>query len=1061
MVAFSGDNLREALQADSLAKLIELDHEAAPTQYSDPTDGTLEDILDSYAWTAIQQMAQARNLVFRKKGQTVRDLTQLYYDENKVKAALAKLSPPALGALAYLAQPQYHGLINRDVLDSIFRPRQDAEKDMAVGAELVGRGLAFFVQENVEGLVFEGYQKHDLNAPGFFGGSVMIFVANSILEIAQASYHLEDYLTLTLLTQYVGVTPKVPLEPNFEDFIADILALSRYIEQNKTRVLQSGALGKRDYVKLNELLRVKEDLSKTSKLSETGRLNLLWNIALELGLLIAKPDAVVQASDTAMQFYELARYQQLRLMLVAWANINLNDFLRVPTLNFFTTSPHNSDIPTQSALVKARAFLLTLLEDSLKKSQLPGDWVDFDSLLTLVHESNQEFLISRTRPTPTYYSYGYSSYNGGYANNKKPIYNGFDSALKRGEKNKAGYYTPASLSMDTDWNLVEGEYLAQVFREGLAWLGAANLGTDARNRPIAFQLTELGRAALLNRPSLLEQEEAQQAAQIAAAAPPELTRPLLVQPNFDLMVLAPFQNLALLRQIDRFADQTSQGDVAMYHLSKDTILRGFRNGLDGPQILQILNNNSRVPVAQNIQMSIQGWNTEFERVVMRPVSNLLEVPDPTLLDKVCDNPTYAEYIEKRLGPTFALLKGDVGQFDSLLQDLLPVDPAANIKSIVKRKMSPLILDYNSLQPGSVKPNGAKGLQIKPGYADPYLLYRLGQFADLEEWQSKNQSASFVLSAPAAKRGLDFGLNYEAVRRFLMNVVGVTGAVSPAMNLALKGWFGFYQNEAVQGERAITLQAAAGLLNDIAAVPEFNGSLLARPTPTTILVRESGFGRLQARLQEWGLRVLAPELSNVQSSETVADEIAAAQDAGRKIISFNGNGPGFDTDETAPDAPIFNFDAEIDPSPEFMNILATLLENDFKNEDDELSSRRRSKNKGKPQAEAKVWVGPAFDEQAVFNIGVKGLHADSQQERQAAVNLLSSLGIMAARQIVPLLYDPEPKVRYNACIVLAATGDAESLAHLKLVENDLSRTQSGSVGQAAQNAIRTIQRRLAL
>lgn len=1059
MVAFSGDKLSEALQADSLAKLIELDPAATPIQYSDPTDGTLEDILDGYAWTAIQQMAQARNIVFRKKGQTVRDLTQLYYDERTVKVALAKLSPLALGALAYLAQPQYHGLVNRDVLDSIFRPLQDTEKALAVGAELVGRGLAFFVQENVAGLVYEGYQKHDLNAPGFYGGSILIFVANSILEIAQANYQLENYLTLTPLTQYVGDAPKVPIEPSFEDFMADILTLSRYIEQNKTRVLQSGALGKRDYVKLNELLRVKEDLSKTSKLSETGRPNLVWNIAIELGLLIAKPDAIVQASDTAMQFYELARYQQLRLMLVAWANVNVNDFLRLPTLNFFTTSSNNSDIPTHSALVKARAFLLTLLENNLKKGQLRSEWVDFNSLLTLVRESNLEFLISRTRPIPTYYSYGYNGYGQSYSNNRKPSYNGFDSALKRGEKNKAGYYTPASLNMDTDWNLVEGEYLAQVFREGLAWLGAAALGTDARNRPVAFQLTELGRAALLNQPSLREQEEAHQAAQIAAAAPPELTRPLLVQPNFDLMVLAPFQNLALLRQIDRFADQTSQGDVAMYHLSKDTILRGFRNGLDGPQILQILNNNSRVPVAQNIQMSIQGWNTEFERVIMRPVSNLLEVPDSSLLDKVCNNPIYAAYIEKRLGPTFALLKGDVGQFDSLLQDLLPVDPNTNIKSIVKRKMTPLILDYNSLQPGSVKPTGANGLHIKPGYADPYLLYRLGQFADVGEWQPKNQNASFTLSAQAAQRGLAFGLNYEAVRRFLMNVVGVTGAVSPAMNLALKGWFGFYQNESVRGERAVTLQAAANLLNDIAAIPEFNGFLLARPTLTTILVRENNFVRLQERLQEWGLRVIAPELSNPQPSDAEVGELEAAQDNGHKIISFNG--PDFDTNQPEPDVPFLSFDSETEPSPEFIDVLTALLNDDFKNENDELSSRRRSKNKGKLQMEAEVLGNPVFDEETLMDSGIKNLHADSRQARQAAVNLLSSLGVMAARQMVPLLYDPEPKVRYNACIVLAATGDAESLAHLKLVENDLSRTQSGSVGQAAQYAIRIIQNRLAL
>ena len=92
------------------------------------------------------------------------------------------------------------------------------------------------------------------------------------------------------------------------------------------------------------------------------------------------------------------------------------------------------------------------------------------------------------------------------------------------------------------------QYLAEILREPLCWMGATEIGYDTRNRPVEFQLTELGQAALLNQVSDREKQEAAQAQQYSAIAP-ELSKPILVQPNFELMVLAPLQNLALIRQI--------------------------------------------------------------------------------------------------------------------------------------------------------------------------------------------------------------------------------------------------------------------------------------------------------------------------------------------------------------------------------------------------------------------------------------------------------------------------------------------------------------------------------
>ena len=145
------------------------------------------------------------------------------------------------------------------------------------------------------------------------------------------------------------------------------------------------------------------------------------------------------------------------------------------------------------------------------------------------------------------------------------------------------------------------------------------------------------------------------------------------------------------------------------------------------------------------------------------------------------HPNYSSYIEKRLGPTFALIKGDVAEFDKLLQLLI------SQSSDSKRKVQPLYFDYNTLQSGTVKPVEADQLQVKEGFGNPYLLYRLGQFADLVDWQPENQSAEFRLTAESGKRAQNISLNYEQVRRFLVSVTGVFNRLSPSMELRLKGW----------------------------------------------------------------------------------------------------------------------------------------------------------------------------------------------------------------------------------------------------------------------------------
>ena len=398
-----------------------------------------------------------------------------------------------------------------------------------------------------------------------------------------------------------------------------------------------------------------------------------------------------------------------------------------------------------------------MLENFQKQGSLPGkQWFDFNHLLGLIQNEEPDFLLQRRMPQNNYY------YNYHYETNYYGIdyYSGFDSKLKLGENTKNSYYmrNPA-LKRSEDWALVEGEWVALLFQEALAWLGLAELGMSGQGRPIAFRFTELGAAVLANQPTEAELSAAEQTRQLAAVSP-DMTKALLVQPNFDVMILAPLQHQLLLRQVDHFANQSSLGDVAMYRITKESVFRGMRSGLLGSDVFQVLNEIAayRSPPISLLQSAIgppssSGWY--FMRTLI-----CSKHPLPEMLDRLMAHPDALKLIGERLGPTFATIKGDPARLDNLLQQIQrEVSPALNSR---QKEALPIFLDYSELQPGALSVEGDRTLKIAAHTGNPYLYYLLGQFADLVSWDAPKMSGEFRLSFEGGRRGQRVGLTYEEV-----------------------------------------------------------------------------------------------------------------------------------------------------------------------------------------------------------------------------------------------------------------------------------------------------------
>ena len=825
----------------------------------------LNRVLDYYTTSAVSQMALVRGIPThgRNKKELTNELARRFYQPDSIKRILDHLSPEARDGLYRIKRAG--GVISLVNWRTQMQARYDKARTEGALATLVAGTLALYGQFNYynHGLLeFKTSVRQELvklakeERYGYSQEGNMLWSYPQVLDLVQPTSESQN----SGLGAYLALAaPKIKTTAGFESLLADVIAFLRYIEQNRVKVLQSGDIGKRDFVKLNELMTVKEPrkLADIKKLDETGRLNFVWNLLLECQMVsvVSTPqgDTIAQIKpDHSDEFYALPRYRQARLLTGAWVRSNFNDFKQIPSLKFEGGLPTGlSDVPDRQRLTYARAQVMSRLEKYVRQNRLPTDqWRDFKLFVTGFRDTDPEFLVPRRydqNPAHTYY--GYESYYGA------TYYNGFTSTLKTPQKLKSGYrmIDGQALELEKDWELVEGEWLVELFAEPLAWLGMAELGLDANERPAAFRLTALGEAVLVNRPT--EDEQAQQAQlQQLNAADPNLTKALLVQPNFDLMVLAPLQNMTLLRQIDRFADQTSLGDVAMYRISKDSALRGLRSGLSGNDLLQILDTNSRVPVAQNVAASIGDWSIEFERLILHENTSVLETPTTELLDRLLMSPQASQLIAKRLGPTFALIKGDVAKLNGLIGQL-----QGNFK------MSPSIMKYDAIKPGSVEAEGESLLRVKGPEGNPYLYYRLGQFADLVEWNAAQRSAVFRLSAQAGQRAQALGLTYDQVSGFLQQRLPQESKgrlrrpipLSAQMRLALRGWLGYYG--AAMANRAILLRVTQrSQLDDIFELAEFGPALLDRSTARTALVRESHFPALLERLTALGMPISAPE-----------------------------------------------------------------------------------------------------------------------------------------------------------------------------------------------------------
>jgi Helicase conserved C-terminal domain len=226
----------------------------------------------------------------------------------------------------------------------------------------------------------------------------------------------------------------------------------------------------------------------------------------------------------------------------------------------------------------------------------------------------------------------------------------------------AGYRNAKTIL--TKWFSVDGEILVGMLSSSLYEMGIVALGYDqlqpAQNgshpsNPVAFMVTELGAAALT-----AKSETKRVAAESAAAYTPsanghEPKRPLIVQPNFELMLLQP--DMPTLYRLLPFAQLMQVGMVSRLTLTKTSLLRGLEQGRNIEQIMKTLTESSQKELPQNVVYTLNDWARTYKEVNISQVF-LVETPSESMGDDLATRDKLQNYGLRRLGPCAFVTSND-------------------------------------------------------------------------------------------------------------------------------------------------------------------------------------------------------------------------------------------------------------------------------------------------------------------------------------------------------------------------------------------------------------------
>jgi hypothetical protein len=101
-------------------------------------------------------------------------------------------------------------------------------------------------------------------------------------------------------------------------------------------------------------------------------------------------------------------------------------------------------------------------------------------------------------------------------------------------------------------------------------------------------------------------------------------KPILVQPNYDVLVLRDGLTPSLLAEISSIGEWQSLGSACVMRLTEQSVYRGLELGREGEQVLQFLSRHSARELPDNVVASIRSWSRKRDRILVYSDATVVE-----------------------------------------------------------------------------------------------------------------------------------------------------------------------------------------------------------------------------------------------------------------------------------------------------------------------------------------------------------------------------------------------------------------------------------------------------
>ncbi len=533
------------------------------------------------------------------------------------------------------------------------------------------------------------------------------------------------------------------------------------ITREGLQIVSSGLLSRSALRLVVGQLSPKSSLEQIRAENEVPHLLFIRLLMLKLGLLYNRRGALYAAP--AEDFFSLPLLERARRCYRLWLETPFwNELCYLPDV-IVRPLPNPLDSAHEEVIRSRQAIAERVL------SEQPGAWCEFPAFIARTKLYIPYLLFPRQ----------YGSRADRYSIGSNPY--GYDFRLRRGW-----------LTHREGWHMVEGGFIRAVVGGPLHWLGLVE--TNSMENPGAFRL--IPGASL-----------------ITSETPSDINEPpggrLIVQPNFELVALAPVSE-SLLIKLDRFAERTRLEHIAQYRLTKASVTRAITLGLHAETIQQTLEQAAGGEIPQNVQYSLVEWERQARRIELWRGATLLEVDDPTLLDALFADEGTSSLLGRRLTPSLA--------------EVAPHGLSAVQEALWRRNylpaLAPAPMHDNLLESGHLLARETQWRFHEDGLLEPlHAVLDLYLVAELERLSELNEATGWRRITPSAiQRARSTGLSLEHIVHFLQNYC--EGGIPPSFLIRLKLWGGGYgEQSTIRVEHAPLLSLSTQALQDLQADEE--------------------------------------------------------------------------------------------------------------------------------------------------------------------------------------------------------------------------------------------------